>query len=367
MMAVLEVRFIMFEFLFKRPGGDKPGDPPAGQAEQPGQPSAPAASSRALQAEQLKQVNGDEAAAVEFILRSEFSELRLAAAEFVQSRDQLERVHAAMRNTDRRVAKLMQARLDAIRHRESESRRGRDAIEQARALLKDELLTPNHVAELDRKWSVIVAPELAGEFDAVRAELGKRLEAQVRLQRAMIDRVGTLRQLGSAGLTAAEMGARLTAMAQEQAEALAAPEHASLPRALMAEFNAEHARLTASLATIEEGQAALAARETALAEWQAQPVADLNPDALRKAWHKLPALPVGAAGALLQRRFDELLASLPERKPKPSPPPVAKAPPKGSDQQFLDTLDAMEAALRQGSLGSAAELTRRSRRARAYV
>jgi hypothetical protein len=354
----------MFEFLFKRQG-DKSGDASSGQPAQPEQqPGAPAGSPRELQAEQLKQLNGDEAAAVEFILHSEFSELRLAAAEFVHSAAQLERVHAAIRNTDRRVAKLMQSRLEAIRHHEAELQRAHAAIEQGQALLREAVLTPNHVADLDRKWSVIAAPELADAFQAVRAELGKRLEAQVQLQRAMIDRLAALRQLAGSGLGLAEMSATLEQMAQQQAAALAAPEYASLPRGLLAEFTAEHARMTGSLAALEQGQAALAARVAALAGWQAQNAGALNADALRKEWHKLPALPEGAAGQELLRRFDELLATLPQEPRKPKEPPGAAAPTaparakpaRGADQHFLDTLDAMEAALQQGSLGTAAEL-----------
>jgi hypothetical protein len=370
----------MFEFLFKRQGGDKPAGAPG---EQPGGPQAEgrdqgpaqpapggAGAPREQQAEQLKHLNGDEDAAVAFILASEFSELRLAAAELVHSRPQLERVHAAMRNTDRRVAKLMQSRLDAIRHHDAELRRGQEALAQARALLGDALLTPNHVAELDRKWAVITATELAPEFDAIRAELGKRLEDQVQLQRAMIDRLAALRRLDSAGLDAAAFAERLEALSREQAAALLAPGHASLPRALVAEVATEQARLNASLATIEQDRAALAAREAALAQWQAQPVAELKAEALRKEWQRLPAMPANGPGAELQRRFDELLASLPQevRKPKqapkaPQPPEAAGATPtpatsrnKGADQHFLDRLDAMEAALQQGSLGTAAEL-----------
>lgn len=355
----------MFEFLFKRPGGSKPDDSSAGQARAPEQQAAASAASanaqqqRALQAEKLSQIGGDEAAAVEFILQSDYSELRLAAAEFVHSAQALERVHAAMRNTDRRVAKLVHARLEAIRHHEAELGRAQDAIAQAQALLKDELLTPNHVAELDRKWSVIAAPELGAEFEAVRARLAQRLEAQVGLQRAMIDRVAALRRLETEGLPAAAMGERLAQMAQQQAEALAAPEHASLPRALLAEFAAGHARLAASLTAIEEGQAALAARAAALDEWRAAPPGSLAPDALRRAWNKLPALPAGEPAEQLRRRFDELLAGLPQpepKKPKEPAPAAPKAPPRGADQQFLDRLDAMEAALRQGSLGTAADL-----------
>jgi hypothetical protein len=388
----------MFEFLFKRQGaksaasGEQPGAKPAaaksggakpGSGKSGNAASSPAASvtsahdaraaiasARERQAEQLRQLGNDEAAAADFVLQSEFSELRLAAAELVHGREHLERVYSAMRNVDRRVAKLVHGRLDAIRHHESELRRGQEALTQARALLGDALLTPNHVAELDRKWSVIRAPELAPEFDTVRAELGRRLESQVQLQRAMIDRLVALRQLESAGLDAAALGARLASLQQEQEAALVDPGHTSLPRALVAEFATEHARLTASLATLEQDQAALAAREAALAGWQALAPAELKPDALRREWQRLPALPSNAAGSALQAGFEALLGSLPQEVRKPeSAPASAQAPSaapaaregarsaaKGADQPFLDNMDALEAALQQGSLGTAAEL-----------
>ncbi|MGZ5200889.1 MAG: DUF349 domain-containing protein [Telluria sp.] len=349
----------MFEFLFKRPGDNKPGDP-AGQAAQPEQPTAaPAHSQRALQAEKLRHVNGDEAAAVDFILQCEFSELRLTAAEFVHSPAQLERIHTAMRNTDRRVAKLAQGRLDAIRHHEAEQRRAQTAIEHARTLLNDELLTPNHVAELDRKWSVIAAPELVAEFDEVRAQLARRLEAQVELQRAMRGRVAALRGLETAGLPADELRERLARLQHEQDAALADREHASLPRALPSEFAAEHARLAGSLATLQQGQAALAAREAQLREWQAAAPESLKADALRSAWRALAPGPSGPA-ADEQQRFEALLASLPQDTRKPSEPEPKPAAParqaRGADQHFLDTLAALEAAVGAGSLGTAADL-----------
>ena len=387
----------MFEFLFKRQGGkaavsgDKPEAKPAAATERGAKPgpgksgkatsaAAPAsdadharaalADARARQAERLKQLGADEAAAVDFILQSEFSELRLAAAELVHGRAHLERVHTAMRNVDRRVAKLAQGRLDAIRHHESEVRRGQEALALARTLLSDTLLTPNHVAELDRKWSVIRAPELAPEFDAVRAELGQRLASQVALQRAMIDRLAALRQLEAGGLDASALAARLAALQQEQEAALVDPGHASLPRALVAEFATEHARLTASLATIEQDQAALAVREAALAAWEAQAPAELKHETLRKEWQRLPALPSTPAGGALQARFDALRATLAPETPKPKPAPAAAAKDgaqagaqagarpaaRGADQAFLDNMDALEAALQQGSLGTAAEL-----------
>ena len=334
-------------------------------AAQAAEARAAVTSARERQAAQLKALGSDEAAAAGFILQSPFSELRLAAAELLHGRESLERVYGAMRNVDRRVAKLVHGRLDAIRHHEAELRRGEDTLAQARAMLGDALLTPNHVGELDRKWSVIRAPELAADFAAVRAQLGARLEAQVQLQRAMINRLTALRQLGGQALDAAALGEALARLQQEQTAALADPGHPSLPRALVGEVGNELARLTASLATAEKDAAALAARDAALAAWEAQPQAELTPDALRRDWQRLPAMPANAAAAeALQARFDALLASFPQavRKPKavqaPAPADTGSAPArdKGADQAFLDQLEALEAALQQGSLGTAAEI-----------
>lgn len=333
-------------------------------AAQAAEARAAVASARERQAAQLKALGNDEAAAAEFILQSPFSELRLAAAELLHGREHLERVYGAMRNVDRRVAKLVHGRLDAIRHHEAELRRGEDTLAQARAMLADALLTPNHVGELDRKWSVIRAPELAADFEAVRAQLGARLEAQVQLQRAMIDRLTALRQLDGQGLDAAALGEALARLQQEQAAALADPGHPSLPRALVGELSNELARLTASLATAEKDAAALSARDAALTAWAAQPQEELTPDALRRDWQRLPAMPANAAAEALQARFDALLASFPQaiRKPKavPAAAPAdsgsAPARDQGADRAFLEQMEALEAALQQGSLGTAAEI-----------
>jgi hypothetical protein len=181
--------------------------------------------------------------------------------------------------------------------------------------------------------------------------------------------VAALRALEGQDLDAGALAAQLERMAQDQAAALAAPEHVSLPRALLADFTAAHQRLAAGLATLAQGQAALAAREAALAQWQGQAPASLDPEALRKAWQQLAPLPHGAAAEALQHRFDELLASLPQpaRKPREAAPPQTVRPKavQGADQPFLDTLDALEAALRQGSLGTAAELDKTLKESRA--
>ena len=354
----------MFEFLFKRPG-DKPADNAAAQPAPADQTAAAAkqaasASSREQQAQQMAGLRGDEAGAADFILQCDYSELRLAAAEHIRSRAQLERVYAGIRNTDRRVAKLMQSRLDAIRHHDSEVERGQACIAQAEALVLDPKLTANQVVDLDRRWSVVAAPELAPRFDELRAQLAQRLEAQVNLQRAMIDRLGQVRKLPASGWPATEIAARLHQMAEEQQAALAAPEHGSLPRSLTNEFATEHARVAAMLTQIEQGQAALARRHELLAEWRGAAPATLDAELLSKTWRQLPPAPEPEA-ALLRQRFEELLATIPVA--APAPPPAAQAKPsrKGAqvqppDQHFIDRLEAMEGALQHGSLGAAADI-----------
>lgn len=235
----------MFEFLFKQQASQASvaGQSSAGGSQAPlGTP----AERRAAQAELARNLAGDEASAVELILNSEFADVRLAAAEHVVSQDALEKVQHAVRNSDRRVAKLMQGRLDAIRHTQAEQKQAAVCIAMAQRLLADEKLTPNQVADLDRQWKVIdAAPGAAAEFAHVRNALGERLEAQVSLQRAMIDALAVLRQQPDA--------AAFERLAAEHAAHLAAPERASLPRHLLNDFDA-------ALATGRAAQQASAAR-----------------------------------------------------------------------------------------------------------
>jgi hypothetical protein len=133
----------------------------------------------------------------------------------------------------------------------------------------------------------------------------------------------------------------------------------------VAEFTAEMHKLRAGLQVQEAGQAALDARAAFLDAQQARPVAELNAETLRREWKALPPLSHTDQAAELQQRFDALLATLPQpepRKPKePREPKPERAEagkdnkPRGADQHFIDTMDAMEAALQQGSLGAAAE------------
>ncbi|SEN21956.1 protein of unknown function [Duganella sp. CF517] len=335
----------MFDFIFKRTT-----DQPAAAAAAPAAPeqaaaAALSASRRDEQAQRAAALAGDEAAAVELILQSEFAGVRLAAAEHVQSQPYLEQVQQAMRNTDRRVAKLMQGRLDAIRYRQAELQKAQACLDLANRLLQDEKLTPNQVAELDRQWKITSAvPELAVPYDAARAALAARLEAQVDLQRAIIDAMAAVRQLPAAAPAPEEAAQALERHAAALADYQQAPEHNALPKHLLSDF----------AQAIEQARAALSAAAQRPAQPQPQPQPSLASGAEPESAGATATDAASEAGAPgdTPPTSDAQAQPKPAKGPKPAKP---AQPPKETDKKFLETLDALEAALEQGSLHDAAE------------
>jgi len=329
----------MFDFLFKR-ATETSAIPPAPAAEP--QPDA-AAGRRDEQAQRAAALNGDEAAAVALILESEFAGVRQAAAEHVHSQPALEQVLQAVRNTDRRVAKLMQSRLDAIRYQQAEHQKAQACLDVAQRLLQDEKLTPNQVAELDRQWQVVAeVPTLAASYATARAALAARLEAQVNLQRTIIDAMAAVRKLPQAGLPPEEALQTLERHAAEQSVYRQAPEHNALPRHLLSDF---------ALA-IEQARAALTAPSKPVA---AEPAADAASRAAARAGSPAAGaageagIAGGAAGASAEAVADDGAAVKQAERKQPKPVP------KETDKKFLETLEALEAALEHGQLHAAAE------------
>ncbi|NRR32388.1 DUF349 domain-containing protein [Oxalobacteraceae bacterium] len=379
----------MFDFLFKR-ATDKSSAAPAVAAAEANDAAAQSASRRDEQAERARGLAGNEAAAVELILQSEFAGVRLAAAEHVVSQPALEQVLQAMRNSDRRVARLMQGRLDAIRYQLAEQQKAQVCIDSAQRMLQDEKLTPNQVAELDRQWKITAAAAaLAAQFDQIRAALALRLSAQVDLQRSVIDALAEARALTAAAQGPEAAAATLARLLAAHTGFLAAPEHQALPRHLLSDFAAALEQARGALTQLEQHAAGFAARAAALAEWQAADIAGLQGEQLKRAWQALAKVPAGDLASQQQAAFEALLATLPQIKDKPAEKGAAKSgdhhagkhadkagqhgehaadaaagkpregkaakPSKEADQQFLDTLDALETALEQGSLHAAAE------------
>jgi hypothetical protein len=299
----------MFEFLFKR--ANETSAIPSSPAAAPEQDAA--ASRRDEQAQRAAALNGNEAAAVALILESEFASVRQVAAEHVHTPAALEQVLQAVRNSDRRVAKLMQGRLDAIRYQQAEQQKAQACLDLAQRLLQDEKLTPNQVAELDRQWQVVAqVPSLNDAYASARAALAARLEAQVNLQRTIIDAMAAVRKLPQSGLPAEEALQALERHAIAYSGYQQAPEHNALPRHLLSDF----------AQAIEQTRAALARPP------KPEPVPE----------------PVAEAPA-----------AAPEAAPRQEARKPPKPQPKEVDKKFLETMDALEAAVEQGQLHIAAE------------
>jgi hypothetical protein len=334
----------MFDFLFKR--ATETSAVPTAPAATPEQDAAAAATAgrRDAQTQRAAALNGNEAAAVALILESEFASVRLSAAEHVQSQPALEQVLQAVRNTDRRVAKLMQGRLDAIRYQLAEQQKAQACLDLAHRMLQDEKLTPNQVAELDRQWQVVAAvPALAEPYATARAALAARLEAQVALQRRIIDALAAVRKLPQAGLPADEALQALDRHAADQAEYQQAPEHGALPRHLLSDFAQAVEQTRTALTVAPKPVAASAAASAPAAAGVANAAADPATGDAASATASGESAAAGAAAA-------DAVPAKPAKQPK-----QPKQPPTEVDKKFLETMDALEAALEQGQLHAAAE------------
>ena len=302
-------------------------------------------------------MTGDEAEAVAFVLQCEFSDARLKAAEQIHSKPMLEQVLQKIRNSDRRVAKLMHKRLDALQQLAEWERQAQLCVDDALRLAQESQLVPNQVADLDRAWRAIgnAPAPLRSAFDQVRAELRDRLEAQAALQRAIIDTLAQLRAAREAAETVGheESERTLDLLEQQMARHSASRETPSLPKNLIPEFVLQHQNFKQLLVALAARQEAAKVRQDALDRWEAVAPAELKFEDLKREWHALPMPDDGELQSALQARFDVLLDRTREtRPPKPNPP----ARPEGDlRQQFAHALDGLEKALQDGALQMASD------------
>ena len=302
-----------------------------------------------------------ESEAVEFILQCVFADARLKAAEHIHSKALQERVLQAMRNTDRRVSRLMQSRIDAGVRLALCEQQAMQCIENARLLLQDVKLTPNQVVDLDRAWVTIAMPpaSLQQEFESLRTALGERLVAQAVLQRAVMDVLVKLRSMVSESsvLPPSEMADMLDAMEAEVAQFSAATETPSLPKHLLQEFAQESQSFRARLDALKQRHEAIVARQDALAQWEAQEPLSLKKEKLQQLWRALPGNSQDILPGDLNARFESLLrqTAVPATINEPAPVVEKKLTGQALKRDFINVLEQMEAALESGLLQVAAE------------
>jgi len=390
----------MFDFLFKRRSGAAASTVAGKTALAASRGTAPASNPDAIAAgssattalanAQRKQAalaqahafSGDEAAAVEFILQSDFADARFIVAQQVQSPQMLERLLPSMRQSDRRVARLVQQRLDALAQQQRTARQAEACIDSAQQLLAEPHLLPNQVVELDRGWHAIAAVSEVqrAQYQPLHAALDQRLLAQSALQRAAIDTLRHLRQLQKTVTTAdvlpppQDVTRALEMIEGAMANHLAAAEAASLPRQVRAEFEQQREAFGAAWQQARQRSEAHAAQRQALAAWEAEldaaPVADsgadsvttsaaLQPQALQRQWRELAMTGASAgaapddAGRELEQRFQALLARASAAQASLATAPHHSDRAAQPQQAPMALLSALEDALQQGALQEA--------------
>jgi DNA repair protein SbcC/Rad50 len=360
----------MFDFLFRRSANKKKPLAPVSVPEQNPDSSAIVGESAKLSAmAQAESFEDDESGAAAFILQCEFADARIKAAAHIQTRPVLEKVQKAMRNVDRRVAKLMQTRLDTLKMQDLLQEKMQKCLEQAQGLVQESHLMPSQVATLDRNWEALGSVSSDGQaaFDNARAILASRLAAQTSLQRAVLDILTKLRMLSgmSESLAPSEILQKIEQLETEMAQQQTSSEMPSLPRQLLIDFSQEQQRLKKCLqqaqAELEQRFAAINTRQEILASWESADPASLMLSDLRRAWRNLPVLNNCEELLPLQARFGALSGLVAAANPlsqavvvtAPETPPAEDL--EEARKTFSAALTAMERALQDGSLHAAAE------------
>lgn len=363
----------MFDFLFKRsrkkPETERPVNT-AAEAERSQEKrqrrQAEQASQREAARARLELLSSD-ADLLSFILSCEHAELRLQAAQRLQGAEALQQVQQALRNSDRRVSRLAQARVRQMEAEANQRQQVQSCLERAQQLLQVRELALNKVAELDHDWQALAVADgsASQQFVQLRTALGERLRAQSDLQRGLAQALAELRRLQDQEEDDASAALRqLEQLANEVALYSAADEAHALNKHLLAQFAEQYAQAHKRLQARERQLAMVQEREGVLLAWEAADPASLLPSELKRQWAALPSLPEAALQPL-QQRFSALLQGLRPARPaasdRPAPDadaqPEASVPPQDADSAraaFSNSLHALEQALDEGLLQVAA-------------
>ena len=306
----------------------------------------------------------DESASLRFLLDCEFADARLIAAQAIHSPSAMQQVLNAMRNTDRRVAKLMQARLDLLQRQQQQSAQALACIATARRLRAENHLLPNQITALDGDWAALgtVPLELAQQFAGLRTELADRLSTQAALQRALIDLLRGLQALPAQAsqIATTELHAKMAQATQALLQHRGSAECAAVPKQLFAQCDQALEQMHAQLASIEQQHAARDAFLDQLLQWESADPATLKTASLHRSWQALPQAQQEAAQ--LAERFNQLM----QRVTASQPAPVARVPAAESSLRlqhadFANALQALQQAMEQGVLQDAAQADKRLR------
>lgn len=123
-----------------------------------------------------------------------FADGRYQAAQHIHTQAYLEKALQIVRKLDKRVAKLMQQRLDDLHDQQNLQLQAAACIQFADHLLSQSILLANQLVELDRQFKQLknLSAEVQGTFQHKRDALQARMDAQLELQRQLLQLVHEL-------------------------------------------------------------------------------------------------------------------------------------------------------------------------------
>jgi exonuclease SbcC len=130
----------------------------------------------------------NESALIDLLTQCDFADGRFHAAQKITSQSGMEMVLPAMRRLDKRVAKLLQARLDEISQQEQNELAAQACIDAAERLLQQTIILSNQVVDLDKQYAQLksLSPELIAQFQKKRQILAQGLDQQIQLQQRLL-------------------------------------------------------------------------------------------------------------------------------------------------------------------------------------
>ena len=354
----------MFDFLLRRFGKKQP-DSISFSEEKKSARQAAANEVRQAAIRQAEALPDDEKEAAAFVLQSASADARFIAAQKIHSKALLEQIRNALRNTDRRVTRLAQSRLDAILQREKREAQIQDCVDLASRLKNEARLLPNLVADLDRQWEAVEKTDadaaLFRRYEAIRDVIGQRLADQAALQREVMDTLSALLQLEKeeATLTPSEREDRLTVLLTSCENRVQSREWSALPQQLINDVDDAKARLAGNTQPHRQNHEALAVRMEMLQTWESADRSTLALKDLQQQWQTLPAGNDDERLSDLQARFDALFARLSrddgaEREKTGQERSSTKA-----ESLFADSLSLMKKAIEEGSVREATQQNER--------
>nr|WP_315475804.1 DUF349 domain-containing protein [uncultured Undibacterium sp.] len=139
----------------------------------------------------------DETQLIELLGQCDFADGRFQVAQKIVSQSGMVKVLPAMRKLDKRVAKLLQTRLDEISEKAQNDLAARACVAAADSLLQQTVILSNQLVDLDKQYALVksISEMVNVQFQEKRQLLTKRLGQQIQLQQRILTLMKEIEQV----------------------------------------------------------------------------------------------------------------------------------------------------------------------------